>query len=149
MLLLLLRECLRSSSACHGPNADEHSLPYFDVLQAYVSEIFQGLPTGKGPRPVFTDMGMPFQVGQCCCCCCCCSRIGCWGGCCWRGGAAAGAVCACRVGHARPTGHAWLLHPSVAASAYPLLASHLTARSPAPHSRCCSPLLSCPWHACS
>jgi hypothetical protein len=32
------------------------------LLQDWVQEIFKGLPTGKGPRPAFKDMGLPFQV---------------------------------------------------------------------------------------
>ncbi|KAF5827025.1 Metalloenzyme, LuxS/M16 peptidase-like protein [Dunaliella salina] len=32
-----------------------------DELQSWVTEIFQDLPTGKGPRPSFESMGMPFE----------------------------------------------------------------------------------------
>jgi hypothetical protein len=35
-----------------------------DVLEGWVRDIFTGLPTGKGPRPSFKDMGLPFKVSE-------------------------------------------------------------------------------------
>jgi nardilysin len=34
-----------------------------DRLQAWVGELFDSVPSGKGPRPSFADAGMPYEVG--------------------------------------------------------------------------------------
>lgn len=33
-----------------------------DVLQGWVQDHFSAVPAGRGPRPVFSDAGPPFQV---------------------------------------------------------------------------------------
>ena len=49
----------------HPTPENAHLLTVPPSLQSWVTEIFDGLPTGKGPRPTFENMGQPFAVSQC------------------------------------------------------------------------------------
>ncbi len=69
--------CVRTHACSAQYSAERMSLVVLGgeplgVLQSWVAEAFQGLPTGKGPRPAFTDMPRPFKVRCVCPCVCVC-----------------------------------------------------------------------------
>ncbi len=33
-----------------------------DTLEQWASDLFSGVPAGRGPRPEFSSAGLPFQV---------------------------------------------------------------------------------------
>ena len=35
-----------------------------DQLQAWVVQLFDSVPSGRGDKPSFTDAGLPFEVGN-------------------------------------------------------------------------------------